>query len=675
MPRPISACRAALVGLVLAWSAAYAQPLAGASSPLAESSGAVVIDARDAARKQDRSRLAADMAAAQAAHDPLLSWIEYWDLASRLDDAQADEVDAFLRRWSGTYVEDRLRNDWLLQLGKRRDFAAIAREYPRFRMNDDREVTCWFLLAEHLAGHDVRDAARAAWFAQRDVDDGCTMLATAMVDAGRFSADDVWTKARLAVEAGRPAAARTAVGLLGGAAGREIAEAIDSPARFLRRPRSPTHGAQELRALAYARLAASDPAEAAAGLAAAPRPLSPPLLAWAWAYTGRQAALRLSADAPAYYQHAWAQVKADPNWSDDTLAWNVRASLRSARPADRWPQVIRAIDAMSAAAQRDPAWIYWKARALLATAAAGEGGEPRRAEARRMLAAIASPVGYYGQLAAEELGTPLRLPAEPPPPSAAERDAARTTPGLQRALLLVALGLRDEARREWNYTLRGMNERQLLAAAQLACDQADWQLCINTAERSKQIDVALRYPTPFAIEITQAASQAGLDPAFVFGLIRQETRFMPQLKSAAGAIGLMQVLPATGRWVAKKIGADLGASVARLADPLVNLRLGTSYLKLVLDDLGGSQALAAAAYNAGPRRPRRWRDGPVLETPIWAENVPFNETRDYVKKVLSNAAVYAALLSGTEVAVLKPRLGATIGPLDTGAPAANADLP
>jgi len=150
---------------------------------------------------------------------------------------------------------------------------------------------------------------------------------------------------------------------------------------------------------------------------------------------------------------------------------------------------------------------------------------------------------------------------------------------------------------------------------------------------------------------------------------------MPQLKSSAGASGLMQVMPATAKWVAKKIGFDLGGNGAALADPLVNLRLGTSYLKLVLDDLGGSQAMAAAAYNAGPGRPRRWRDGPVLEPAVWTENVPFAETRDYVKKVLSNTAVYAALLAGTETAMLKPRLGAAIGPRDAGAGAANPDLP
>ena len=112
-----------------------------------------------------------------------------------------------------------------------------------------------------------------------------------------------------------------------------------------------------------------------------------------------------------------------------------------------------------------------------------------------------------------------------------------------------------------------------------------------------------------------------------------------------------------------------------ISDPQVNLRLGTSYLKLVLDDLGGSQAMAAAAYNAGPGRPRRWREGPQLETAIWAENIPFNETREYVKKVLSNAAVYSALIDSQKPPVLRPRLGAGIGPRDAAAAATNTELP
>ena len=173
-------------------------------------------------------------------------------------------------------------------------------------------------------------------------------------------------------------------------------------------------------------------------------------------------------------------------------------------------------------------------------------------------------------------------------------------------------------------------------------------------------------------EIARHAQARELDPAFVFGLIRQETRFMETLRSSAGASGLMQLMPATARWTARKIGLDFNPS--QINDVDTNLQLGTAYLKRVLDDFAGSQAMAAAAYNAGPGRPRRWREGPVLDAAAWAENVPFNETRDYVQKVLSNATLYSHLM-GRPMAPLKDRLGSTIGPRGAGAAAPDTQLP
>ena len=195
--------------------------------------------------------------------------------------------------------------------------------------------------------------------------------------------------------------------------------------------------------------------------------------------------------------------------------------------------------------------------------------------------------------------------------------------------------------REWNFSIRGLSDRELLAAAQLACDREVWDRCINTSDRTRaEIDMEQRFPTPLRQDVSARAREIGLDPAFVYGLIRQESRFIMDARSGVGASGLMQLMPATARWTAKKIG--LPYSPALITDRDTNLRLGNAYLKLVLDDVGGSQPMAAAAYNAGPGRPRKWREGPVLEPAIWAENIPFAETRDYVKKVLSNAAYYAA---------------------------------
>jgi soluble lytic murein transglycosylase len=642
----------------------------------------VIADAREALRRNDRPRLVALRNAAVGGNHPLAPWTDFWELSNRLASAQASEVEAFYARWSGTYVEDRLRNDWLLELGRRRDWAEFARDYPRFRMNDDREVTCYALLTQHLAGSDVTEAARAAWFAQREADDGCQLLAATLYDARKLTGEDVWQEARLSIEFNRPAAAKAAAALISPSAAKAVGEAIDTPARYLARKLPPAvlpATQRELLTLAVMRLASSD-VEAAAALLVQPRwrELHPEYASAAWGAVAKQAALKLMPEASGWYQHAWSlheSMRRPHAWTDDWLAWQVRAALRSqARASDRWAQVLQAIDAMSPAARSDPAWVYWRGRALLARAPAGPEGDAARARANELIQSIASPLTFYGQLAIEDAGQRVALPPPPLPPTEGERAAAAATPGLQRALQLIALGLRNEGVREWNFTLRGMDDRALLAAAQLGCEREVWDRCINTSDRTRgAVNVAQRYPTPLRDQVVEAARASEIDPALVYGLIRQESRFVTDARSHVGASGLMQLMPTTARWTARKVGIDWRPDL--ITDRSVNLRLGTAYLKLVLDDFGGSAAMAAAAYNAGPSRPRRWREGAVVEAAAWAEGIPFNETRDYVKKMLANATVYAAILGSQSAPALKPRLGSAIGPREAAAPAPNPDLP
>ena len=651
--------------------------LTGSQAAQAQS-GDPVVDARDALRKKDRNRLAAARNAALAAQNPLAMWADYWELGNRINELQQADLDAFYARWPGTYVEDRMRNDWLLELGRRHDWANFVVDYPRFRMNDDRDVSCYALLTQHLAGTDIRDAARTAWFAQREADDGCSLLASTLVDAKLFSSADVWRKARLAMDAGRPRAVRQAVALISATSAALAQEIIDSPAKFLARKASASGGREgaELATLALMRMAASDPDAAALTLAERWEAVLPADLAsWSWAAVAKQSAMKLQPDATDHYLRAarfLTKDKRELDWADETLAWKARAALRANNGKGRWQQVMQAINAMSPEEQRDPAWVYWKARALRVLAADSQEGDALRTQSREMLAGIAGQLSFYGWLAAESLGQPLALPPKPQPLTAEERAAAAAHPGLTRALRLISLSLRNEGVREWNFSLRGMSDRELLAAAQLACDHEVWDRCINTSEKTKgEIDIEQRFPMPFRSELVARARESGLDPAYVYGLIRQESRFVMDARSQAGASGLMQLMPSTARWTAKKIGLDYNGDAL---DRDTNLRLGTGYLRLVLDDFDGSQPMAAAAYNAGPNRPRRWREGPWLDPAVWAENIPFNETRDYVKKVIANASIYAALLNG-ETPSLKQRLGRMIGPRDANAPEPYKDLP
>ena len=650
-----------------------------APSAWAQSGDSAITEAREALRKKDRPRLVAARNAAITQSHPLALWADYWELSDRLTEVRSEELKAFYARWPGTYVEDRLRNDWLLELGRRRDWSNVALEYPRFRMNDDREVTCYALLADHFAGKDVRDKALDAWMGQRDADDGCAMLAAALYDAKRLSAVDVWRKVRQAMEHNRPRTARQAAVLISVAVASNVNDLSDNAAKYLtRKAGTATRQDAELSALALLRMAGSDPEAAARQLAERwDSALPPDLAAAVWMAVAKQSALRLQPDASELFQRAElragrANVRLE--WSDDNLAWKARAALRGDNGAARWQQVIQAINAMSPAEQRDAAWVYWKARALQAMARSSQDGDAMRAMAQGLLEGIAGQLSFYGGLAAENLGRTLALPAPPAPLTDAERRAAASHSGLVRALQLISLGLRNEGVREWNYSLRGMGDRELLAAAQVACEKEVWDRCINTSDRTRsEVDIEQRFPTPFRAEVHARAREMGLDPAYVFGLIRQESRFVVDVRSPVGASGLMQIMPATARWTARKIGlANYQAEL--ITDPVLNIRLGTSYLKYVLDDFGGSLAMAAAAYNAGPSRSRKWREGPVLEPAVWAENIPFNETRDYVKKVLSNSAFYAARLNERPTS-LKERLGEAIGPRLADAPALDTDLP
>jgi soluble lytic murein transglycosylase len=484
-------------------------------------------------------------------------------------------------------------------------------------------------------------------------------------------ANIAWQRARLGMENDRLRVTTQAVGLINESLVKTINAIYLNPGKYLNdkltaiQPKT-----RELVSLALIRQAYLDPAEAADEIEKLrwKTQLTQEERSWVWGVIGKRTAQRLDNDAPSYF------AKAQTNYlHEDHLTWMARAALR----AGRWDQVAQAIDAMPDTLRKEPTWVYWRARAMMRQA----DNESTRAQALRMLESIASVRGFYEQLAQEELGQRINAPARPNPLTPEEREAARQNPGLTRALYAIQIGLRSEGVREWNYSTNlhvrgGMDDRALLAAAELACRQEVWDRCINTSDRTKGvIDMEQRFPMPFKTAVLERTQQIGLDPAYVYGLIRQESRFIMDARSGVGAAGLMQVMPATARWTAKKIGlTDFQPHHITQRD--TNIAVGTGYLKLVLDSFAGSMPMAAAAYNAGPSRPRTWRGqtgGPVMEAAIWAENIPFSETRDYVKKVLSNTTNYAALITGQPQS-LKTRLG-SVGPRDATMPEPGLDLP
>jgi soluble lytic murein transglycosylase len=632
----------------------------------------VILDMSQAFKKNDKGQLTRLLPRAKG--HTLEPWAAYWELRVRLDQASDSEIQQFLSQYAGTYAEDRLRNDWLLQLGRQREWSTFAQEYSRFRMNDDREVRCYALANEPLLSKPETPAElKRLWYAFRDTEDGCTYTADKLYDLKRIDSLDVWRKARLAMDSNRPRVAQLALNIESSEMGKQAILIHAEPQRYLdKHILAITKRRKELAVLALIRVANADPDKAAQliekkwGLM-----LTKEEHNWVWAVIGKQAAQKLQDNAHSYFN----KVSRNQDLNDDLLIWKTRAALRNGD----WKAVISAVDAMDNAKQ-DPTWIYWKARGQLALSAGTTSAatDPVRTEATAALQSIAGVKGFYEQLAMEELGQAITVPAKPAALTQPEKTAAAQNAGLQRALTALSLGLRSEGNREWNYTTNlhtpgGMSERELLAAADFACSKQVWDRCINTSDRTKtQIDFDQRFPMPLKETVIRKSKDVQLDPAYVYGLIRQESRFITDARSVVGASGLMQVMPATAKWTAKKIGLT-NFQPQQINDQEINVAIGTGYLKLVLDEFDGSMPLAAAAYNAGPSRSRNWRKGPVLEAAIWAENIPFTETRDYVKKVLSNTTNYAAIITGQPQS-LKARLG-TVGPRNAQAPAENTDLP
>jgi soluble lytic murein transglycosylase len=637
---------------------------------------AAVLAARQAAASGDRLRLA--MAAAAIGEHPLKSYGEFWPLQLRLqqrgDRAEApaaidEAVREFIARHPNTYVADRIRLEWLLSLGARRDFATFLRERAALVWGDDAQLRCYETLARYVTQERppaiAAEAASLLASTRESAAEGCAALADELIAERQLP---VWTRLRTLVEHNQLATARRAATALPAPEAALAAQILDRPERWLAtHERRLSRKEVEPALLALARLARDDPEKAARFAVALNLHLTPEQRGLVWGRVGHMAAVKLMPEAVGWYRQGGEHVGVAPATArgDEVLEWQVRAALR----AGDWPMARSTIERMSATLANDSAWVYWYGRALAAT------GKPEAAE--QQFLRIAERFDFYGKLAAEELGRPIVLPPRAAPVTADELLPMQANAGLQRALKFYELGLRIEGHREWNWQIGVANEggrmtdRQMLAAAEFARRNGVIDRMISTSERTRdEVDFTQRFPAPYRATLEAHARAAGLEPTWVYGLIRQESRFIEDIRSAAGASGLMQLMPATARWVARKVGMS-DFSIARVNEVDVNLRLGTSYLRMVLDDLDGHPALASAAYNAGPSRPRAWRASLTreVEGAIFAETIPFNETRDYVKKVMSNAVYYAALFDDRAQS-LKERLG-TVAPM----PAGSTQLP
>jgi len=578
----------------------------------------------------------------------LRGYVEYELLKDRLALTPPDKIRAFLEENRDAPISDVIRKKWLRQLASKGEWDTFLREYQD--IENEPELQCQRLTQLLRPERSTPQAPLMAeveklWLTGKLLPVACDAVFAAWKKSGHMTSEKVWERVRLAMENGQ-------LGLAGDLARyldyserawvtRWQAMHRDSP-RELDRLNYPveTPVARGIVRHGIVRLARRDPEAAMQqwqklksrhrflgedenyvlrhlGIAAAQNHL-PVALAWL------------------------ASVSADA--SDETLhLWRVRAALRTGD----WAAARGFVAGLTEEQQRQPQWRYWSARVLEASGHQGD--------AQRLYTDLARSRSYYGFLAADRLGEDYSMQHVAIDANPEELSVLLVRPGMQMAQELYAVGQTVDARRQWNWSTRHLSNRELQVAAVIARQWGWHDRAILTVGRSQNLDdIELRFPLLYREPIEANAARSGIDPSWVYGVVRQESAFVVDARSAAGALGLMQLMPSTGRLTGRKLNMPIRNNRA-LLNVENNLRLGASYLKEVLGRNNGNQVLATASYNAGPNRVSSWLPERNMEADIWVELIPFSETRDYVKNVMSYTTVYDHRL-GSRPARLRTRM-------------------
>jgi soluble lytic murein transglycosylase len=606
--------------------------------------------ARAAYKVRDDKALAQYDERLQAQNYILAPYLDYWLMLLHLDKANPDDVQAFLSKYTDYPFADRVRTEWLKNLGRQQSWKQFFDELPNLK-RDDPSVSCYAAYGRYVQGETgALEIAKPLWMVSVDQPTNCDKLYAAMKDNGALSDVDIWARMRLAFQANRMTVAKSASHYLSESPSAAMLKLYDkvyeNPQRALEKNTIPMSSklGRELALFAMERVARTKPALAVDYWNKIRGNYNREMQSYAWGRLALLAARLHDPSALDLYDKA-----DDAKLDAEQLAWKVRANLR----VKNWDGVLATIADMAQPQQDESGWRYWKGRALKEKNNVGS--------ANALFIPLSREHSFYGILAEEELGDVMSAPPPSYRATDAEIAAIQQQPGVRRALELLQLDMRWEAKTEWQMVVRDFDDKQLLAAADLAFRQEWYDVAINTAEKTSLThDLALRYPTPYRDMMDGYVRDNQLDEAWVYGLIRQESRFVNFARSGVGASGLMQVMPATAKWIAKRLGlVDYHPGLIARAD--TNIQLGTYYLRHVLDQMNGQVLMATAAYNAGPGRPKRWADTKPMEGAIYAETIPFIETRDYVLKVMSNAHFYAHRL-GQKLLSFKQRIG-TVGPV------------
>jgi soluble lytic murein transglycosylase len=556
-------------------------------------------------------------------------------LANEATVAAADRRAAeFLSTYGLLPVAAELRRSWLENLAQREQWGTFLEVFRDAGATD--ALRCQALTAKIATGRTAQLGPSLVhqWLTTREVPE-CERAFAWGAAQGIITADLVERRARMALEAGNTALAKPLIGRLPAdqaAPLRLWAQLLDSPQRtldlLLNQPTTAVPP-EALRA-GWSRLAREDPDAAVdryAQLVRTRRLTSESTSAFAL-----DLALPLAWQRDARAEDFFARVSTH-DLDDSALEWRARAALW----AGNWPLVTQTIAAMSETSRQSARWRYWSARA------ADQSGDS--ALAHRLFAALAPDDNYYSGLAAARLGISVAPHPQPLDRDEAMRARLAQIPALVRAHELLLCELRASAMAEWQFAYDDLSAAERQQTIPLVADWGWYDLAV-TAATSLRIfyDYSLLYPQPYETSVIAAAHAAQLPVSLIYGVIRQESLYRIDAVSSAGARGLMQLELSTARPTARALKLP-APHMGDLFDPQINSTLGAEHLHLLLDKVDGQLPLALAAYNAGIAAASRWLPASSIAPDVWVENIPYNETRNYVQHILWHTVVYAWLRS------------------------------
>ncbi|MFM5841894.1 transglycosylase SLT domain-containing protein [Aeromonas sanarellii] len=583
----------------------------------------------DAVRANDQTRF--EQIRARLSHYPLRPYLDYYQLAFRPGAADYDDVTRFIRQHGDTPQSNRLERAYLSYLAQSQQWSQFLRFYPAKPSSTD--LLCQHYQARYYTGHksEALKEAGKLWLSGQSRPDACDPLFDIWQQAGLRTQEKIWQRMSLAFEAQNPNLIRHLGAQLGSGMkgyGDQMIALYEQPVRAMNPANfMATPPSRQLLSLGLARYANEQPDAVLRQLGEMTRRFG--LNHTEVTRVERAAAHRLLLD----------RSLAQRSWLDAALVRLKDGELMELRARLAvWEQDWRGLEGwvkrMPMALQKEDRWRYWMARSL------EEQG--RQKPARELYLETANLRGFYGFMAAQRTGVPYRIKNQSVAHKVPDwRTASQRWPFLLRVRELLAMNEITAARSEWIHNMDRNSVAQRLEFGHIALNQGWHELAILSSIRAEAWDALdLRFPLPLKRTFSQMAQERTMNTSLLYAISRQESALYPLAQSPVGARGLMQLMPATARETAGKLGVPY-RNEQQLFDPAMNIRLGSAYLKRLLDVYDGNRILAAAAYNAGPGRVKRWREQSENKPmDVWVESIPYRETRNYVQNVLSFDLIY-----------------------------------